>query len=93
MCRNEADMARAKTKQEDSSKSTLEEMFKDVEKQITCLENEDLSLEESFNCYKRGMELLKTCSDRIDRTEKQVLEIEQDGSLVPYSGEEDNVSI
>ena len=86
-------MARAKTKQEDGGKSTLEELFKDVEKQITSLENEDLSLEDSFNCYKKGMELLKTCSDRIDRTEKQVLEIEQDGSLAQYSGEEDNGSI
>jgi exodeoxyribonuclease VII small subunit len=68
----------------------LEEMLTEVEKQIDSLEKDDLSLEASFDCYKKGMQLLKSCSEMIDRTEKQVLEISGDGSLKVYDGTEEN---
>ena len=32
----------------------------------------DISLEESFDKYKLGMEILKVCSDKIDKVEKQI---------------------
>ena len=67
---------------------TLDELFTEVESKIGSLENDDLSLEDSFERYKSGMELLKMCNERIDRTEKQVLEIEEDGNVRPYDGEE-----
>ena len=77
--------AKKKSTSEDKS---LEEMLKEAEKQINSLENDDITLEDSFECYKKGMEILKTCSERIDRTEKKVLEISEDGGLKQYNGEE-----
>ena len=38
---------------------------------------ENVSLEDSFALYKDGMELLKVCSDKIDKVEKQVLVLEE----------------
>ena len=35
------------------------------------LESRDISLEESFTLYQKGMELLKQCSSKIDRVEKK----------------------
>ncbi len=43
------------------------------------MEQEDISLEESFRVYKNGMELLKQCNQAIDRVEKQVLVLNEDG--------------
>ena len=43
------------------------------------MEQEDISLEESFQIYKEGMELLKKCNQAIDKVEKQVLVLNEDG--------------
>ena len=46
---------------------------------ISRLEAEDITLEESFRVYRKGMEILKDCNDRIDLVEKKVLKINEDG--------------
>lgn len=56
---------------------SLEEAFESIEDILEKLRGEDVSLEESFNLYKDGMELLKVCSDKIDKVEKQVLVLEE----------------
>lgn len=60
---------------------TLEEAFEKLEETIEKLEAEDITLEDSFREYKQGMEILKYCSDKIDRVEKKVLKIEGNGEL------------
>ncbi len=60
---------------------SLEEAFDRIEETIACLEEEDVTLEESFQAYQRGMELLKYCNGKIDKVEKQVLKINEDGGL------------
>ncbi len=60
---------------------TLEEAFKRLDEIAGRLEQKDLSLEESFQLYKEGMELLKTCSGRIDQVEKKMMQISSDGTL------------
>ena len=58
---------------------TLEEAFQILEGTVLKLEEEDISLEESFQVYKQGMEILKYCNDKIDKVEKKVLRINEDG--------------
>ncbi len=60
---------------------SLEENFEQLEETISRLESENISLEEAFATYSEGMKLLKTCNDQIDRVEKQVLKLAEDGSL------------
>lgn len=60
---------------------SLEENFERLEETISRLEAEDVSLEEAFATYSEGMRLLKTCNDQIDRVEKQVLKLAEDGTL------------
>ena len=60
---------------------TLDEMMQILDEHIQQLESNDISLEESFQVYEKGMKLLKECSDKIDRVEKKVLELNADGSL------------
>ncbi len=65
----------------DGKELTLEEAFEKLEETIEKLEAEDITLEDSFKEYKQGMEILKFCSDKIDRVEKKVMKIEGNGEI------------
>lgn len=60
---------------------TLEEMFAGLEELIGTMEKPDMPLEESFLLYHKGMDLLKSCNDRLDHIEKQMLVIDDEGEL------------
>ena len=60
---------------------TLEENFARLEQEIEKLEAVDLSLEEAFAAYSAGMKLLKECNAQIDKVEKQVMKLTEDGTL------------
>ena len=62
-------------------KLTLEEALGKLESTIAKLQSEDVSLEESFNLYKEGMDYVKLCSETIDQVEKKVLMLNQEGKL------------
>ena len=67
----------------DNEKNTetpaLEDMFTDLEEVIGKMEGTDVTLEQSFELYNQGMELLKKCSQAIDTVEKKVLVLDEDG--------------
>lgn len=58
---------------------TLEELFFELDQVATDLEQANISLEDSFSLYRRGMELLKLCNDKIDAVEKKILVLDEDG--------------
>ncbi len=60
---------------------SLEEAFEQIENKIEQLEEEDITLEDSFVAYQEGMKLLQYCDAKINRVEKQVLKINEDGEL------------
>ncbi len=63
---------------------TLEERFKILEETIETLEKSDISLEDSFKEYEKGMKIIKECADEIDDVEKKVMQLEKDGSLKEF---------
>ena len=52
---------------------SIEETFAQLDELLEKLEASDTSLEESFACYEAGMKLVKACSDKIDKVEKQIM--------------------
>ncbi len=60
---------------------SLEEAFEKVEEKLNSLQSDENSLETSFQLYREGMELLKYCNDKIERVEKQVLVLGEEGEL------------
>lgn len=52
---------------------SIEDIFSELEGIIRNLEDGEVSLEDSFKYYETGMKLVKTCSGKIDRVEKQIL--------------------
>ncbi len=63
----------------EKKKENLEEMFKDLEELIGKMENEEITLEQTFDLYNNGMELLKNCNLSIDEVEKKVLVLDENG--------------
>lgn len=59
----------------------IEDTFKLINESIEKLENGELSLENSFSEYQKGMSLIKAAADKIDAVEKQVLAISADGEI------------
>lgn len=58
---------------------TLEMVFEELDGVVKKLESGTVSLEESFQLYHQGMELLKTCNDKIDLVEKKMLILDENG--------------
>lgn len=54
------------------AEKTLESTFEELSTIISRLEQEDLSLDDSFSLYNEGMKLLKKCNDSIDKVEKKL---------------------
>lgn len=69
----------AENKQTIWEEMNLEEIFEKLESTMKKMEEEDISLEESFQLYHQGMDMLKACNDKIDKVEKKMLLLDEEG--------------
>ena len=58
---------------------SVEEAFDALDRIVAKMEEESISLEDSFNCYETGIRLVRYCSERIDRVEKKVRMLRGEG--------------
>ena len=70
---------RSDKKEEEITISTVEEGFTILDETVKRLSDEDISLEDSFSEFEKGMKVLKLVNDKIDRVEKKVRMITEDG--------------
>ncbi len=52
---------------------SIENAFSELEKILKSLEDETISLQESMDYYKKGVELLAQCDKALDKTEKEII--------------------
>ncbi|HIW84270.1 MAG TPA: exodeoxyribonuclease VII small subunit [Candidatus Dorea gallistercoris] len=71
----------AEKREEQKQEETLDQTFTKLEEVIRKMEAEDISLEESFALYHKGMDMLKSCSDKIDTIEKKMLVLDEEGEV------------
>jgi len=57
----------------------LEDLFERLNQIIGELEKPDISLEASFELYQEGVKLIKACNDSIDKVEKQLIILNENG--------------
>ena len=62
-----------------SDEYTLDQVFEQLDQILAGME-EETSLEESFRLYHKGMDLLKISSEKIDKIEKQILVLDEEGN-------------
>lgn len=63
---------------------TIEESLKELDGIVERLESREISLEDSFSIYQKGMELLRQCSSKIDIVEKKMLKINENGEFSEF---------
>lgn len=72
-------MAGKKANSEAEQELSLEASLTKLEQVMEELGSSELSLEESFAKYKEGMDLLLKCNQAIDKVEKELMILEENG--------------
>ena len=62
-------------------KLSLEQTLEELDETIAKLQSQEVSLEDSFELYKKGMDYVKLCNETIEQVEKKVLMLNQEGTL------------
>lgn len=70
--------------EEQKKEVSLEEMFQKLDEIMTSMDDREVSLEDAFSLYEKGMQMIKQCNERLDFVEKKMLVIAQDGSEIPF---------
>ena len=63
----------------DEKPRTFEESVAELEKIVGAIESGQIGLEESLAKYEQGMELVKRCRGILDRAEKRIEQLTQNG--------------
>lgn len=71
-------------KREEKQEESLETMFQELSSIIEKMQGQDVTLEESFSLYERGIRKLKLCNEKIDTVEKKMLLLNQQGELEAF---------
>ena len=61
------------------TEQSLERVFEQLDEIVEQLEAEDVSLEDSFGLYHKGMDLLKVCNEKIETIEKKMMVLDENG--------------
>ena len=70
--------------QREQKEQTLEEAFVRLDQMLEKLSDRDTALEiemESFQVYAEGTKLLKYCNEKLDKVEKKMLMLSEEGEL------------
>ena len=63
---------------------SIEASLEEIQKLLDEMGRDGVTLEESFACYEKGIRLLRQVNERIDRVEKKVQMLTEDGTLEAF---------
>ena len=66
---------------EQDGEQSIEASLEEIQKLLDEMGRDGVTLEESFACYEKGIRLLRQVNERIDRVEKKVQMLTEDGTL------------
>ena len=69
---------------ETDNSPTLEERFVNLEDIVAKMEDQNVSLDESFELYKKGLDEVKHANEMIQGMEKAMLVLNSDGQLEEF---------
>lgn len=61
-----------------AKKFLIEEAFVELDEIIRELESDKISLADSMELYKKGIKLLGKCSQSLDKTEKEIIVLQEE---------------
>ena len=59
------------------TKFSIEEAFQELDQILQEMESPELSLSDSMNLYKKGVRLLDKCNQTLDKTEKEIIVLQE----------------
>ncbi len=59
-------------------KNTIEENFSRLDEIIAAMQSEEITLNEAFDLYKKGLEMVKDCNEQIEKIESEVKIVEEE---------------
>ena len=68
------------------TKFLIEEAFEQLEDIIGKLSEEEISLSDSMDLYKKGVKLLDKCSQTLDKTQKEIIILQEGQNDVIHKG-------
>ena len=72
---------RMEEREMEMQEQSLEEAFAQLDEMLAKLAGREVPLEESFAVYAEGTKLLQYCSEKLDRVEKKMLVLNEEGKL------------
>ncbi|WP_029067388.1 exodeoxyribonuclease VII small subunit [Lachnobacterium bovis] len=66
---------------ENNESKSIEERFAEIEDLLKKMDSEDVSLEESFELYKKGLDEIKESYNILQSMEGEILKLTEDGEL------------
>ncbi|MBQ1290316.1 MAG: exodeoxyribonuclease VII small subunit [Lachnospiraceae bacterium] len=69
---------------EQDGEQSIEASLEEIQKLLDEMGRDGVTLEESFACYEKGIRLLRQVNERIDRVEKKVQMLTEDGTLEAF---------
>ncbi len=77
-------MAQKKFVNEQGDELSIEEAFGQIKELLGRMEEDSATLEQTFADYEKGVQLLHYANDRIDKVEKKVRKLHEDGSTEDF---------
>lgn len=71
-------------KKEDKKETGLETRFVRIEEIIKQMEDENVTLDESFELYKKGLNEISAANQSLETIEKEMLVLREDGKLEEF---------
>ena len=71
------------------TKFSIEKAFEELDEILERLDDPKLSLSDSMEYYKKGVKLLEKCNQTLDKTEKEIIVLQEgkDGSCLLYTSD------
>lgn len=69
---------------EEQKDLSIESTLKELEFIIEKMEDRDSSLEDTFTLYESGMKMVKACSEKIEKVEKKIAILSEEGENEPF---------
>jgi len=66
-------------KNPEEKESSLEELFEELDQILVSMDDREISLEDAFSLYEKGMKKVRQCNEKLDFVEKKMLVISRSG--------------
>lgn len=73
--------------EEATDSRSIEAVFEELENILSGMQDPDVTLEESFRLYEKGMQDIKSCNKMLGQMEKRMEMLTEDGTLEPFEAE------